>query len=212
MPTFSPKIVLASTSPYKKKLLQQLQIPFLTDSPAVDETPQPGESPQDLALRLAVAKARALGHKYLDHLIIGTDQTAVSPAGSLLTKPGNFARALQQLLECNGKSVTFHTAVAVYNSKTDTLSSCIDAYTVNFRVLSREQMTQYLKIEQPYDCAGSFKVEQLGIRLFDKLEGADPSCLTGLPLISLTNLLLQEGVDPLQSMHTVPLEGTYNPH
>lgn len=192
-----PRLLLASSSPYRKNMLKRLGLPFDCASPDVDETPHPGESASALALRLAIAKARALAHQHPDTIIIGSDQVATLPDGTLLNKPGNHERAMQQLDCSNGKSVRFMTGLAVLDTRTNTLQSCCEPFTVHFRNLSREEIHHYLLKEQPYDCAGSFKMEGLGIALFSRLEGRDPNSLIGLPLIALIDILIRLGINPL---------------
>ena len=193
----NPRLVLASSSPYRKNLLQRLDIPFDCASPDIDETPEPGESAQALALRLAIAKAQALAHRHANTIIIGSDQVAALPDGSLLNKPGNHEQAVQQLSRSSGHSVDFLTGLAVLDTRTNTLESCCERFTAHFRNLSQQEISHYLKKEQPYDCAGSFKMEGLGITLFSRLEGRDPNSLVGLPLIALTEILIRLGVNPL---------------
>lgn len=172
-------------------------MPFTCASPDIDETPHPNENPAALALRLAVAKARALEQQYPGHIIIGSDQVAALPDDSLLNKPGNHEQAQQQLSESSGKCVRFLTGLAVLDTRTGALESCCETYTVHFRNLSQQEISNYLHKEQPYDCAGSFKMEGLGITLFSSLEGRDPNSLIGLPLIALTDILARHGLNPL---------------
>lgn len=192
-----PELVLASSSPYRKSLLERLGMPFDCASPDIDETPRPNEKAEALALRLAVAKARALEHQYPGRIIIGSDQVAALPDGSLLNKPGSHEQAQQQLSESSGKCVRFLTGLAVLDTRTGALESCCETYTVHFRNLSQQEISNYLYKEQPYDCAGSFKMEGLGITLFSSLEGRDPNSLIGLPLIALTDILVRCGLNPL---------------
>ncbi|MBB5322370.1 Maf family protein [Marinobacter oulmenensis] len=196
MPT--PKLLLASSSPYRRELLSRLGWPFDCASPDIDETALPGEDARTLAVRLACDKARALANDYPEHLIIGSDQVATLPDGTLLGKPGNFTRAKQQLSQCNGHSVHFETGLALLDSRSGTLTSCCETYEVHFRQLSDQEITHYLQREQPYDCAGSFRMEGLGITLFSRMAGRDPNTLIGLPLMALIDLLSQFGIRPLE--------------
>ncbi len=186
-------IILASSSLYRRELLQRLQLPFEWVSPAVDETPHPLEAPAALAERLACAKAAALAQRYPRHLIIGSDQVA-SLDGMLLGKPGDFATASRQLLACSGRRVEFATGLCLLNSSDHSRQSLVESFNVVFRRLEAAQIESYLHREQPFDCAGSFKVEGLGIALFERLEGDDPNSLVGLPLIRLVAMLENAGV------------------
>ncbi|GGC74497.1 Maf family protein [Marinobacter halophilus] len=192
-----PGLLLASSSPYRKSLLQKLDLPFECVSPDIDETPQPGESAKALALRLAITKARALAQQHAGKIIIGSDQAAALPDGSLLNKPGSHEQAMQQLGRSSGQSVDFLTGLAVLDTRTNTLECCCETFTAHFRNLSQQEISHYLRKEQPYDCAGSFKMEGLGITLFSRLEGRDPNSLVGLPLIALTEILIRLGINPL---------------
>jgi MAF protein len=195
------QLILASSSSYRASLLSKLQLPFIADSPNINETPQPHESAIDLALRLARQKATALEYKYNESLIIGSDQVATlnheDGRQTLLTKPGTIDKAIEQLTLCNGKSVEFLTGLALFNTKTKQLQSRVIPFKVFFRNLTSAQLKRYVEMEQPLDCAGSFKAEGLGICLFDKMEGSDPNALIGLPLIALSTMLINEGVFPL---------------
>lgn len=194
MTTISPlPLILASSSVYRGQLLERLGIPFASHSPNIDETRLAEETTTDLCLRLAIEKAQALAAIYPQHLVIGSDQAAAT-AGLQLQKPGNFHNALNQLRSISGKTVTFYTALAVLNTATGQAITDIDATQVQVRTLSDQEITAYLEKEQPYDCAGSFKVEGLGISLFDKVSTDDPTALIGLPLIKLCNLLRRTGV------------------
>lgn len=190
------QIVLASSSKYRKQLLDKIEVSFTSASPEVDETAKPDETPQALVERLALAKARSLSKSHPNHLIIGSDQVA-DLNGSILTKPGNHKAALQQLSSCQGQKVTFHTGLCLLNSKTGKYQLSDITTDVIFRELSTAQLDNYLRREQPYDCAGSFKCEGLGITLFSKIRSTDPDALIGLPLIELTSMLINEGVNPL---------------
>ncbi len=192
-----PKLLLASSSPYRRQLLERLGLPFTTASPDVDESPLTNESPSALAQRLADSKARALAPQAPEPLlIIGSDQVA-SLDGKPLGKPGNHHRATEQLQAASGREVTFYTGLCLYDARTGRQQSRCEMFKVHFRTLSDAQIETYLKKETPYDCAGAFKMEGLGIRLFERLEGNDPNALIGLPLIALTDFLLNAGVDPL---------------
>jgi len=190
-------ILLASSSPYRRTLLQRLGLPFSCASPDIDETPQPGEPADALAVRLAAGKAEALARQYPDTLIIGSDQVATLPDGTLLNKPGDHEQATLQLTRSSGNSVRFLTGLAVLDSGTGTLKTCCERFDVHFRALSATEIENYLRKEQPYDCAGSFKMEGLGIALFSQLSGRDPNSLVGLPLIALVDILREFDVNPL---------------
>jgi len=192
MPATALPLVLASTSPFRKQLLARLGIEFLIAAPDVDETALPGEAPRDLVKRLAVAKARAVGSTR-PGLIIGSDQVATT-GNDLLGKPGNHARAAAQLAFLSGKRVSFHTGLCLLNSVNGELQVDEVPYHVRFRMLGAEQIDHYLRAEQPYNCAGSFKSEGLGITLFERMEGDDPTALIGLPLIRLTTMLAKAGM------------------
>ncbi len=191
-----PKLLLASSSRYRQQLLQKLGLAFSCHSPDIDETPTPEETPKQLVERLAIAKAQALAAQYPEHLIIGSDQVA-SIDGKILGKPGNFARAYQQLAQCRSNTVHFYTGLCLLNPAQQRQHSSVETYRVQFRALSDAQIRHYLEREQPYDCAGSFKCEGLGISLFESLSGQDPNTLVGLPLIALIGMLNKEGIDPL---------------
>lgn len=189
-------ILLASSSPYRRQLFSRLGLEFDWRSPDIDETPLIDESAEALVLRLAEAKACALKQYSPYGLIIGSDQAAVCD-GRIVGKPGNFESALAQLKAASGRHVDFFTGLCLYNSQTGQSRLHCEVFRVHFRSLSEAQIRSYLQKEQPYDCAGSFKVEGLGISLFKRLEGDDPNSLVGLPLIALVDLLLAEGLDPL---------------
>lgn len=192
-----PRILLASSSPYRRQLLARLGLPFEHQSPEIDETPKMGESPEALARRLAQSKAEALiDPEHSDQLIIGSDQVACLN-GQILGKPGDHQGAKAQLTAASGQSVNFYTGLSLYDSRTGQTQTRCETYSVQFRPLTEIQIESYLNKEQPYDCAGAFKAEGLGIRLFEKLLGDDPNTLIGLPLIALTDLLIEAGLDPL---------------
>ncbi|AIN22290.1 MULTISPECIES: Maf family protein [Enterobacter] len=191
-----PNLVLASTSPYRRMLLEKLGIPFECAAPEVDETPQPGESPRHLVTRLAKEKAQSLAVRYPAHLIIGSDQVCVL-GGEITGKPHTEENACQQLLRARGSIVTFYTGLALYNSASGHLQTECEPFDVHFRHLSEEEIMDYVRRERPLNCAGSFKSEGLGIALFDKLDGRDPNTLVGLPLIALCQMLRREECNPL---------------
>ena len=186
-------LVLASTSSFRRDLLAKLQITFIQDSPQTDETPLTNETAPQLAQRLAIAKAQALIHKYPQHLIIGSDQVATF-AGQLIGKPLTHDNAIQQLVLFSGQCVDFYTGLCVFNSQTKNTQHIVEKLSVYFSNLSHAQIERYLRAEEPYVCAGSFKSEGLGICLFEKLEGNDSSSLIGLPLIQLVTMLNNEGI------------------
>ena len=189
-----PRLVLASTSRYRRELLARLGIPFEIAAPGADESPLTGETPQLLALRLACAKAQAVRSAYPDALIIGSDQVAMVGT-TLLNKPGTHARAVEQLMLMSGKPVTFYTALCLLNARTLRCQSAIVPITVHMREFGIDQIQRYLRAEQPYDCAGSARIEGLGIALVARLEGDDPNALIGLPLIRLCDMLKNEGIE-----------------
>ena len=186
-------LVLGSTSTYRKKLLEKLDIPFETASPDIDESPFARELPDLLVQRLALQKARAVANDYPQHLIIGSDQVAVLE-GEILGKPGNFETAKKQLAAASGKSVVFYTGLCLLNSETGEHQLETVPFEVAFRRLNEDQINRYLLKEEPYNCAGSFKSEGYGICLFERLRGDDPNTLIGLPLIRLVSMLGNEGI------------------
>ncbi|MBP7547325.1 MAG: septum formation inhibitor Maf [Corallincola sp.] len=189
-------LILASTSPYRRALLEKLGLPFACIAPQVDEQPQTGESAQALVERLARAKAAAIAAQYPDALVIGSDQVAVID-GVILGKPHSHDRAFAQLQAASGKAVTFLTGLALVHQAGGRVLSLVEPFEVKFRRLSEQSIEHYLRLEQPYDCAGSFKSEGLGISLFEALQGRDPNALIGLPLIALIDLLTELGYDTL---------------
>lgn len=189
-------LVLASSSRYRRQLLQKLGIEFIWASPDIDETPGNHEPPEQLALRLAQQKATALATTFPEHLIIGSDQIATLN-NQIIGKPHTHEAAANQLKSFSGREVVFLTSLCLHNSKTLHSQLALDKYTVKFRQLSEEQIERYLRKEEPYDCAGSFKSEGMGICLFEKMEGKDPNTLIGLPLIELVSMLINEGMGPL---------------
>lgn len=186
------QLVLASTSPYRKAILEKLQIKFSTTAPSVDESALAGESPEQLVARLAEAKAKAVADQFNNALIIGSDQVAVVD-GKIMGKPGNHENAIVQLKRLSGKRVIFLTGLCVYNTISHRSQVEVVPFSVIFRELNETQIEHYLRREQPYNCAGSFKSEGLGIALFERLEGDDPNTLIGLPLIRLIHMLESEG-------------------
>ncbi|WP_079201668.1 nucleoside triphosphate pyrophosphatase [Pseudomonas sp. CC6-YY-74] len=187
-------LVLASSSPYRRELLTRLRQPFIWDAPAINEAPRPDEDASTLVRRLAEAKARALSLKHPQHLIIGSDQVAVL-GSQIVGKPETYQRAHAQLLAASGNSVTFLTGLALLDSQSGHCQIDCIPFTVHFRQLSAAQISRYLQAEQPYDCAGSFKAEGLGVSLFRSTEGTDATSLIGLPLIRLVDMLLIAGID-----------------
>jgi septum formation protein len=192
-----PRILLASSSAYRRELLGRLRLPFESVAPDIDESPLPGEAPEVTALRLARAKAQAVAAGAQHALVIGSDQVATLD-GEQIGKPGNHANALAQLQKMRGRRVVFHTALCLWDARVadhataaqlENVQTC-----VTFRDLPDADLDAYLRIEQPYDCAGSAKNEALGIAILEKIESPDPTALTGLPLIALTTMLRRAGV------------------
>ena len=186
-------LILASSSPYRRELLQRLRLPFECASPDIDETPLPDESAEQLVRRLAESKAHALARHYPAHLIIGSDQAAVN-GRRILGKPHDIERATEQLKDASGKSISFLTGLCLLNSQSGATQVDCVAFTVHFRELDDARIRRYLEAEQPFDCAGSFKAEGLGVSLFRSTEGEDATSLIGLPLIRLVDMLLAEQV------------------
>ena len=191
------RLILASSSAYRRELLSRLHLPFEAVAPDIDETPQAGEAPQATALRLAREKAAAVAARFPGSLVIGSDQVATLD-GMQIGKPGDHARALAQLQLMRGRRVIFHTALCLWDSRaTDPLQAAqienVQVF-VDFRDLPDAELDAYLRIEQPYDCAGSAKNEGLGIALLERIESTDPTALTGLPLIALTGMLRKAGI------------------
>ena len=189
----SQQIILGSTSPFRKELLERLCIPFTTASPDIDETPLDNESPEDYVTRLSLEKARAVATHYPDALVIGSDQCSVLN-GAIRGKPGTHDNAVKQLTESSGQRVSFLTGLCLYDTKTGEYQLDMIPFHVDFRELSHAEIESYLQVEQPYSCAGSFKSEGLGISLFKRLQGGDPTALIGLPLIRLSAMLRQQGI------------------
>jgi septum formation protein len=192
-PSLQRPLVLGSTSRYRRELLQRLNLPFDVAAPDVDETPLPGEAPRALALRLALAKARAVAQQHPDAVVIGSDQVA-DLAGEPLGKPGEHERAVQQLRQMRDQTVVFQTAVAVVCIATGFEQVDLAPVEVKFRALTDEEIERYLRFEQPYDCAGSAKSEGLGISLLDAIHSDDPTALIGLPLIRTCRMLRAAGL------------------
>lgn len=187
------KLVLASTSAYRRELLQRFDLPFEVARPDIDESPLPGEHPRSTAERLAIEKARAVAGNFADALIIGSDQMAAM--GDIrFGKPGTVERAVAQLKQMSGQTVIFHTALALLNTTTGEAQIDVVPTEVRFRTLSDDEIVRYVEKERPLDCAGSAKSEGLGITLLDALSGDDPNALVGLPLIALARMLRHEGV------------------
>ncbi len=187
------KLILASTSPFRKSILEKLGLNFATEAPDVDEQHLENESATELVMRLSAAKANVVAKNHPNALIIGSDQVALLE-GNILGKPGNHENAMKQLENASGKAVTFYTGLCLNNSTTNNVQTICETFKVYFRQLNNQQIENYLQKEQPYNCAGSFKSEAYGIALFDKLEGDDPNTLIGLPLIRLIQLLGNEGI------------------
>jgi len=185
------KLILASTSPFRKAILDKLGIEFETASPETDETPVENESPQALVERLSIAKAKAIADTEDDALVIGSDQVSVIE-GEIIGKPHSHEKAIKQLQKASSKTVTFYTGLCLYNAATGQYQSDVVPFNVVFRELDDRLIEAYLKKETPYNCAGSFKSEALGIILFEKLQGDDPNTLMGLPLIRLVKMLEKE--------------------
>ena len=193
-----PQLILASTSRYRRELLERLRIPFQALSPGTDETALAGEAPAALAERLALAKARALARRFPDAVVIGADQVA-DVDGVAIGKPGDHARAVEQLRAMSGRTIVFQTALAVVREATAFAEVRRVPVPVRFRRLGDAEIEFYLRTEQPYDCAGSAKCETLGIALLEAIESDDPTALIGLPLITLCTLLRAAGLDPLRA-------------
>ena len=188
------RLLLASSSPYRRELLTRLHLAFDCGTPDIDETARTGEPPEQLVRRLALETAQALAHIHRVHFIIGSDQVAVLEQ-NILGKPLTFERAKRQLQTCSGKSVSFLTGLTVLDSRSGNAQVDCVKFTVHFRTLNDRQIERYLQAEQPFDCAGSFKAEGLGISLFRSTEGTDVTSLIGLPLIRLTDMLNEAGME-----------------
>ncbi len=187
------RLILASSSPYRRELLSRLQLPYEVIAPEVDEAPHIGETPENTALRLAQLKAKTVAAQHADALVIGSDQVAILGT-TVLGKPTHFDAARDQLREASGNTVVFHTALCLLNVRTGQVQARLIPTRVVFRKLDDATITRYLEKEQPYNCAGSAKVEGLGITLMERFEGEDPTALIGLPLIALSEMLRKEGI------------------
>ena len=198
--TTSPRnaraLVLASSSPYRKALLERLGLPFTVAAPAIDESARPGEAPGDTAVRLAEAKARGVAAAHPDALIVGSDQVA-DFQGTAIGKPRDASDALEQLRAMQGRTIVFHTGLALLDARSGRCRRALVDVASTFRQLGDAALEAYLERDQPYDCAGSVKVETLGIALFTRVASDDPTALVGLPLIRLTDMLIAEGLHPL---------------
>ena len=194
MTSMPPVLILGSSSPYRRELLERLRIPFLISSPEVDETPRTGETPSQLACRLAVQKAHVVAQRHPGAVVIGADQAA-SLHGIPLGKPGTRTAAREQLQHMSGQTVIFHSALVVMQN--DNIQSADITTTCVFRSLSETAIERYLDIDQPFDTAGSAKAECLGIALMQSMDSSDPTAIIGLPLIALTRMLTRVGLDPL---------------
>jgi 7-methyl-GTP pyrophosphatase len=197
-------LVLASTSRYRRELLARLGYPFIVETPGTDETALAGEAPAATARRLAEAKARAVAMRFRDAIVVGSDQVA-DAGGVAISKPGDHAGAVAQLQALSGRTIVFHTAVAVVDAASGRCGSRLVDVRSTFRSLSADAIETYLRRETPYDCAGAVRSEALGIALFERIESDDPTALIGLPLIALTDLLRAEGIDVLRD---APAAGT----
>jgi septum formation protein len=197
MPT-APRLILASTSRYRRELLERLRLPFSVEAPGVDETARPGEGAAPLALRLAAEKAQAVASRHGDAVVIGSDQVAELD-GELIGKPHTHERALEQLRTMSGRVVNFHTALAVVQRERGVELRDLAPVRVRFRELSDSEIEHYLRTEQPYDCAASARSEALGIALLASIESDDPTALIGLPLIRTCTMLRAVGLDPLSA-------------
>lgn len=189
-------LVLASSSPTRRIVLEKLRIAFEVANPAIDESPMPEERPKQLVRRLAREKARAVANRYPRHLIIGCDQVAVTD-GTVVGKPRDRNDAIRQLRQASGKSVALHTGLVLLNSRSGAEQIDVIDYRVEFRALSDAMIERYIDLDEPYDCGGSLRSEGLGIALLSKFDGDDPNALLGLPLIRLIDMLANEGVHPL---------------
>ncbi|MBX2849038.1 MAG: Maf family nucleotide pyrophosphatase [Acidiferrobacterales bacterium] len=196
-----PTLVLGSSSPFRKELLERLMVPFETIDPDIDETPKNGESPVELVERLAIEKAKAAGDQYGNGLIIGSDQVALH-GDEIVGKPHTHARAVEQLKTASGKQIKLYTGLALLNTHTGSIQSEVIPFTVHFKILSDAVIESYLRKEQPYNCAGSVRSEGLGVALLERFEGDDPNALIGLPLIRLVAMLEKENF-PLFEEHVV---------
>lgn len=193
MTNLAPQIVLGSTSPFRKELLERFNLKFLTDSPDIDETPLASESPSSYVERLSIEKAKVVANRHPNSLIIGSDQCSLLN-GEIRGKPHTHENAVKQLSESSGQQVTFLTGLCLYDSRKNDYQVEVIPFYVNFRTLTQDEIESYLLAEKPYSCAGSFKSEGLGITLFESFKGDDSTSLIGLPLIKLSEMLRQKGV------------------
>ena len=191
-----PPLILASSSTIRKRVLAKIGFEFTAIAPNIDESPLPEEAPEALVQRLSEEKARKVAHQYSNHLIIGSDQVAVVN-NEIVGKPSNRAQAIKQLETASGRTVSLYTGVALLNSGTGRIQVDVLPYRVQFRILTRAVIENYIDRDQPYDCGGSLRSEGLGIALLSKFEGEDPNILLGLPLIRLIDMLAEESVFPL---------------
>jgi septum formation protein len=189
----NPPLILASSSPFRRVLLERLMLPFSVEAPEIDESARNGETPEQLVRRLSIEKAQAIATRHSDALVVGSDQVAVHD-GLVVGKPRDHAHAVEQLRAASGRTVTLYTGLALINSRTGTIQVEVIPYSVRFRAISDEQIERYLRKEQPYACAGSLRADGLGIALLERFEGEDPNALIGLPLIRLVRMLEAEGV------------------
>jgi septum formation protein len=196
MPAAKAALILASTSPYRRALLERLRLPFTAETPGVEEAARPGEAPGPLALRLALAKAGAVARRHPGAVVIGSDQVAECQ-GRVLGKPHGAERAREQLAAASGTTVVFHTAVALVHADGVTQETHTDLTRVRFRRLGAAEIERYVALDTPFDCAGSFRSEGLGVALFEAVESADPTGLVGLPLIWVAAALARAGLSPL---------------
>lgn len=188
----NPRLVLASSSPFRKMLLERLSVPFEVANPDIDESPIEGEGPTALVERLAIEKAKAVASVYTHSLIIGSDQVALH-GHTIVGKPLSHERAVSQLREASGRKISLYTGLCLINTTTMGVQSEVVPFTVHFKTLSEEVIEAYLLKEKPYNCAGSVRAEGLGVTLLSRFEGDDPNALIGLPLISLVTMLENEG-------------------
>lgn len=191
------RVILASSSPFRRELLLRLGIPFDAVSPDIDESPRPGERARELVLRLSLEKALAVADSAADALVIGSDQVAVHEGDVIVGKPADREHAIKQLSSASGKTITLYTGLALVNSANGRIQRDMVPYAVKFKTLTAREIESYLDKEQPYGCSGSLRADGLGIALLEKFIGDDPTALIGLPLIRLVAMLEAEGVSPV---------------
>ena len=191
------KLILASSSPFRRALLSRLMMPFDVIAPDIDETPLPNESAIDLVLRLAMEKAKTVAEQKKDALVIGSDQVAVHGNDGIVGKPADHDHAMRQLRQASGETIVLYTGLSLVNSSTGHIQSDVVPYTVKFKTLTEDQIESYLSKEKPYGCSGSLRADGLGIALLARFEGDDPTALIGLPLIRLVSMLEAEGMAPV---------------